>query len=473
MKRSEIFFGIIKVPLDYLAAAIGFYTAYLIRAKTDLIPGVQLDIGLLPDHNFYVIYYVLIGALTIPLVFAFNGMYSLKSSHGLGAELKQVLFLSTAWVMLVIVGFFLTRQFFFSRLILIYGWILATALIFVARILVRVVQRMCLKAGIGRYKVLFIGNNKLTAELARKLKKGRHYEITGVLSGSSEKQAKLPVLGTIHDLEECIKKYHIDEIIQTNSNEEEGTANTVMELCRIMHVRYRFVPDLVEVQMLNIDVNNDFGIPLIELKPTPLDGWGRVLKRIMDIVGSLLGMIILSPFIIGTAIAVWTEQKSFTQILFRQSRVGLHGDLFICLKFQSMKQGAEKEHMKLLETQSERSGLLKIKEDPRVTKVGKIIRKTSLDELPQLWNILKGDMSLVGPRPHMPSEVEKIFKNYSRVLTVKPGLTGLAQVSGRSSLSFEEEIKVELSYIENWSLKQDILIIFKTVLTILKRENAS
>lgn len=473
MKRSEIVFGIIKVPLDYIAAAVGFYTAYLIRSKTDLIPGIQLEIGVHPDHITFLLYYVLIGAATMPLVFAFNGLYSLKSSHKLGAELRQVIFLSTAWVMLVIVGFFIAKHVFFSRLILIYGWILATVLILTGRVLVRLIQRLFLQKGIGRYKVLFIGNTKLTAELARKLKKGRHYEIAGVLSSSTETHAKLPILGTVSDLEESIKKYSIDEIIQTNSNEEEATANTVMELCRIMHVRYRFVPDLVEVQMLNIDVNNDFGIPLIELKPTPLDGWGRVTKRIVDIVGSLFGMIVLSPFIIGTAIAVWIEQKAFQQILFRQKRVGLHGEPFVCLKFQSMKQGAEKEHMKLLETQSERSGLLKIKEDPRVTPVGKIIRKTSLDELPQLWNVFKGDMSLVGPRPHMPSEVEHLAQYYSRVLTVKPGLTGLAQVSGRSSLSFEEEIKVELSYIENWSLKQDIMIILKTVLIILKRENAS
>lgn len=470
MKRSELFFGIAKLPLDYVGAVGGFLLAYLVRSKTDLIPGVYLPLGLLPDFHFFLIY-ILVGLLSLPILFAISGLYSLTISNSYAKEAKNVILTSFSWVMLVIAYFFLIRDPFFSRLVLIYGWIFATVLILLLRLLTRLIQQFLLSKGIGVSRVVFIGDNPLSTELVRKLKKDPAYGLIGIIG--KKDTSKLAHLGNIEELEELIKHHQIDEVIQTSSKEEEAIANKIIESCRILHVRYRFVPDLLSVQLFNIDINNDFGIPLIELKPTPLDGWGRVMKRLMDIVGSIFGMIILSPFIIGTAIAVWAELGSWKRIIFSQKRVGLEGALFTFYKFQSMRPGAEKEHMKLLETMSERKGLLKIKDDPRVTKVGKFIRKTSLDELAQLWNVLKGDMSLVGPRPHMPSEVESLFRDYSRVLTVKPGLTGRAQVSGRSSLDFEQEIKIELSYIETWSLKQDIMIILKTILTIVRRENAS
>ena len=469
MKRSEIFFGSSKVPLDYLAAVGGFLLAYLIRSKTDLIPGVYLPLGLLPSFEYFLLY-ILLGLTTLPLLFALNGLYSIRSSQSFFTEIRHVIITSLSWIMLVITLFFFLREFFFSRLVLIYGWIFATIFVIVLRLAIRMLQSFFFKKGIGVSRVLCIGGNQLTLELVKNLQKDPRYDIVGYCS--KEQSLPLHYLGSYEELEHLIKTHAIDEVIQT-STEHGALANKIIESCRILHVRYRFVPDILSLQLFNIDVSDELGIPLIELKPTPLDGWGRIMKRLMDIVGSLLGMVLLSPFIIGTAIAVWVDLGSWKHIIFRQKRVGLQGQLFTCLKFQSMRPGAEKEHMKMLETMSERKGLLKIKHDPRVTKVGRIIRKTSLDELPQLWNVLKGDMSLVGPRPHMPSEVEALYRDYSRVLTVKPGITGLAQVSGRSSLDFEDEIKIELSYIETWSIKQDLLIILKTILLIIKRDNAS
>jgi exopolysaccharide biosynthesis polyprenyl glycosylphosphotransferase len=229
------------------------------------------------------------------------------------------------------------------------------------------------------------------------------------------------------------------------------------------------VPDLVQVQRTNIEISSPSGIPLISLKPTPLDGWGRVLKRIFDIFGAIIGLVLLSPILIITAIAIKLDSKG--TILFkylddgsRVKRVGQYGRLFNFLKFRSMKPNTHNMRYNELAKQDIRkdSPMVKIKNDPRVTRVGKFIRKTSIDELPQLWNVLKGDMSLVGPRPHLPEEVEKYENHHKFVLSLKPGITGLAQIGGRSNLDFEKEIQLDTFYIENWSLWKDIKIILKT-----------
>jgi exopolysaccharide biosynthesis polyprenyl glycosylphosphotransferase len=225
----------------------------------------------------------------------------------------------------------------------------------------------------------------------------------------------------------------------------------------------------VQVQRTNIEMNSISGIPLLSLKPTSLDGWGRVVKRIFDIFGAAIGLIILSPVFLITAIAIKLDSKG--TIIFkylddgsRVKRVGEHGKLFNFYKFRSMHPNTHNLRYTELAKLNQREGtpMVKIKNDPRVTRVGKFIRNTSIDELPQLWNVLKGDISLVGPRPHLPEEVAKYDKHHKFVLSIKPGITGLAQISGRSDLDFEREIQLDTYYIENWSIWMDIKIILKT-----------
>ncbi|MFC1613652.1 sugar transferase, partial [Patescibacteria group bacterium] len=224
-------------------------------------------------------------------------------------------------------------------------------------------------------------------------------------------------------------------------------------------------------------------IPIIEIKRTPLNGWGRIYKRIFDIIGSVLAIIIFSPIFIFTAIAIKLDSKG--PILYLDYRYGQKFKKFIFYKFRSMKSElcdgegptATKQGNAMLSTlvngeNNTRFGPLhKIKNDPRITKVGKFIRKFSIDEFPQFFNVLKGDLSLVGPRPHMSLEVENYEKHHKRLFEIKPGITGLAQISGRSDLNFEDEVKLDTYYIENWSLKMDITILLKTPFMLLKRRN--
>jgi len=468
--KSEIIFGVVRVPLDFTLIAAAFILSWAIRSHTDLIPGVQLPIGYIPPFNEYLPFVIGSSAFLV-IVYALNSMYSLKTTHRIYNEVIRVCFLNTAWVMLLIAYFFLTHQTFFSRLVLIYTWIFGTILIIFGRLLIRLIQRLFLKFKIGIHNVLFVGNNEISQTLALTLKKTKFYKPIGIVESTrfSLKKGKLKIIGTIKDIPALIEKYNIDEIIQTKSKLAEADDEKILEFCRLNHIRYRFVPDLLELQRKNIEIASVKGIPLIELKPTPLDGWGKVTKRIVDLLGSTFGIIILSPILLITAIIIKLE--SHGPVFFTQMRLGRNGKLFKIYKFRSMVADAAKQHMKLME-KSERKGFLKIKHDPRITKFGRFIRKTSIDELPQLFNVFIGNMSLIGPRPHMKEEVGR-FKIHNLAQSIKPGISGLAQVSGRSNLSFDDEVKLDISYIENWSLLLDLKILIKTFAVVLARKDAS
>jgi exopolysaccharide biosynthesis polyprenyl glycosylphosphotransferase len=212
------------------------------------------------------------------------------------------------------------------------------------------------------------------------------------------------------------------------------------------------------------------GIPLIYVRRTGMDRAQRALKRSIDVLASLVGLTVLFPFLL--AIAAWIRRDSDGGVFFKQTRVGRDEELFTCWKFRTMVVDAEEKRPEL-EHLSEGPGLLfKLKEDPRVTRAGRFLRRYSLDELPQLWNVLKGEMSLVGPRPALPEEVEQ-FDDWARNrLKVKPGMTGLWQVSGRTETSFSEYLRYDLFYIQNWSLSLDMWILWRTLRAVTSGEGA-
>jgi len=460
MKKSHIIATGIKVPLDFLASLGGLLLAYSIRTTTDLIPGIQLETIYIPEFYEFLGFSVA-AASSFVLFAALNGLYRMKVKRPLRREVARVAYTSLVWILAIIAYFFIIRQFFYSRLVLIYSFVFTIVFASLLRSMVSGVQTMLHKRGIGRSRVLLLGKNAISTKLEKLLKDQHEVELLGTLPVRSLSEKELT-------------SYAPDEVIQTKHDLAESSTNLVVTWCRQNHVRYRVVPDVLELQLTNVDVEWKQGLPILELKPTPLDGWGRIVKRLFDIVGALAATIVLSPFIIGTALAVWIQMGSFKHIIFKQRRYGYKGNLFMFYKFQSMRVGASKEHAALMnKAAGERKGLLKIKDDPRVTPVGRFIRKTSLDELSQLWNVLNGTMSLVGPRPHMPEEIDRVTKDYQRVLSIKPGITGLAQVNGRSTNSFDDEMKLDLAYLESWSLWLDIVILWKTVWKIVKRSDAS
>lgn len=467
MKKSEIWFGIARIPVDFGMTLVAFLIAYRLRLYTDLIPGMHFPVDLLnfPTLTEYLTL-ALWAAAALVIVFAVNQMYALRNTARIANEVIKVIFLVSAWIMLIIAFYFVTRQFFFSRLVLGYIWIFTALSVSSGRILIRIFQRYLTRFGIGRRRILFIGNNILTKRIAEKFKLNPSYHIIGTLTN-------------LKDLSKIIEKEHVEEIIQTKSELSETQAQDIIDFCREHHIQYHFVPDILQVHRTQVDMFNIAGLPLISLKITPLDGWGKVIKRGMDLFISIPAFIILLPFFALLALIIKINSRG--PILFTKKddgkpvvRIGYKGRPFKFYKFRTMKHKTDSLRYGELGEKSHRknSPLVKIKNDPRITTFGRFLRRWSIDELPQLWSVIRGTMSLVGPRPHLPEEVAKYEKHHKFSLSIKPGVSGLAQINGRSDLDFEEEVRFDTYYIENWSPLLDLKIIIRTIFVILGGKGA-
>lgn len=280
-------------------------------------------------------------------------------------------------------------------------------------------------------------------------------------------------IGCLEDLEELIREYSIDQvyIIQKNGEELPFTQRYV-DLCIDMGVTVRLIVDFYKRRRASSYVSTVGTYPIITYHTISLNTYEQVIKRAIDIFGGLVGVILFSPIMLLTAIAIKLDSPG--PILFKQTRVGQNGRQFKMFKFRSMYIDAEERKKELMARNEIEGGVMfKMKDDPRVTKVGRVIRKLSIDELPQFFNIVGGSMSLVGTRPPTLDEVEKYKRNQWRRISIKPGLTGMWQVSGRSNVqSFDDIVEMDVEYIDNWSLWLDFKIILKTVYVLLKHNDA-
>jgi exopolysaccharide biosynthesis polyprenyl glycosylphosphotransferase len=480
MKKSEIIFGLLRIPIDFTMVMLGFLAGYTIRLQGDFIPSkyYQFNPEEFPPINEYTQLSATFAVMLV-FIFAIFGLYKLKNTDRNLREIKNILIYALVWTLMLMSYFFVMRELFFSRLVLVFSVILSIVFIIFARSILNAIKTALLKKGVGQRNVLLLGGNKITKSLAKQLLKEPTYKIVGFLTRKSSQIDGLKKLGTIKDLAKIVRKYKVEELIQTNQTLSELEDHDILAFCQENHLEYRFVPNILAVERSNIEIEPIAGLPLIHLKPTSLDGWGKVYKRSFDILSSSLGLIILSPIFALTALAIKIDSKG--PILFSKlddgspaNRIGQRGKAFKFYKFRTMTANTHSQRYNQLAKQNIRSGgpLVKIKDDPRITKLGKFLRRYDIDEWPQLWNILKGDMSLVGPRPHLPEEVEKYEKHHRFLLTIKPGMTGISQTSGRSDLDFETEARLDTYYIKQWSPILDFKIILKTIIVILKGHSA-
>ena len=280
-----------------------------------------------------------------------------------------------------------------------------------------------------------------------------------------------PVLGTIDDAASIVRTRGFDAVAVAG-----GDATSHHYLRRLSwalegaDVELLVHPGLVEVAGPRMHIRPYVGLPLLHVEQPHFTGWRRVVKRVADIVLTLLGLVVISPVLAGIALAIKLQDRG--PVLFSQVRVGLDGSTFTMWKFRSMHIDAEARLNELRRQNPDIGLMFKMADDPRVTPVGRFLRRFSLDELPQLFNVLAGSMSLVGPRPPLQSEVDAYEKHARRRLLVTPGLTGLWQVSGRSLLSWEETVRLDLRYVENWTLALDLVILWKTFFAVLGRRGA-
>lgn len=470
MKKSEIFFGLLRIPFDYGMAISAWLLAYKIRPYTDLIPFVHFEFApeQLPVFPEF-IKIVLVSPLILILLFAFGGMYSLKTTFKKIREVRSIVFWVFTWIMFFMAYYFLiAHTLFFSRIVLAHTAFFSIVFIILGRFLIRFIQITCLKLGIGKRNILLIGTSPTAEALVKTLQNNLAYTLSGTLKFNPlKKNFVIPILGPLNDLEKVVKKYGIEEVWLTESTKEE---RQILEFCQTNHIGFRLIPDMTGLHYSHVEISFLNGLPVLEVKPTPLDGWGKILKRIYDFLMAAFALLIFLPLFVLIGLTIKIDSPG--PIFYKSKRVGKKGKIFQMLKFRSMRKDAEKQKEKLLNLSHRNGPLFKIKNDPRTTRIGKFLRKTSLDEVPQLWNVVKGEMSLVGPRPHLPEEVKKYQEHQKRTLTIKPGLTGLAQISGRSDLDFEKEVTLDIAYIENWSVFLDAKIILKTILVILKGKGA-
>ncbi|MCX6807942.1 MAG: sugar transferase [Patescibacteria group bacterium] len=480
MRKSTLIFGVLRVPLDFLFTILAFIAAYELR-RHGIFPfdflGIHLGGGPLEPLISY-LHLASIATAGLTIISALSGQYDLRLLFHPFRQFIRIITIVSAWMMLIIAYFFISRELFFSRAVLAYAWVLVILFIFLGRILLTCAEKTWNRFAKNRIKILFIGNNSIARQLATEMRKNLAYQVLGSLSvsGDDKDQARLNSLGTMDDLDLVCLRYHPDEIFQVATDLNKKQTGEIFSYCREHQIGFRFVPPILEIYSKNIDLETISGLPIVYLKPSSLDGWGRVAKRMFDIFGAIIGLIVFSPVMLITAMVVKLDSRG--PVFFNRldnglpvKRVGKNKKLFSFWKFRSMKPKTDNLRYTELADRNMRHGtpLVKIKDDPRITRVGKFIRKTSIDELPNLFHVLTGQMSLVGPRPHLPEEVQKYKSYHNRVFAVKPGITGAAQISGRSDLDFDEEVRLDLSYIENWSLLLDIIIIIKTFLVIVSK----
>ncbi len=471
MKKSELFFSVLLLPIDFLMVVLAGLSAYYLRFS-ELSTDIRPVIFSLPIVEYMQILSV-IGVVWL-VIFAFAGLYNLRELGSLKTELKRVVFGCSLGLVAVVIMIFFYRELFSSRFIVLTGWLLSILFVAIGRILITYLRRFFYKYGLGVHKVVIVGAGATSDRIVKEFATRRSLGFSVVKrfdDFDSEASA---------ELEDYLATKEVDEIIQADPNLSKADRLRLYDFADEHHLTFKYAADLLETKVLRVEVDELAGVPVVEVKKTPLDGWGRVWKRLVDIVGSLILIILTSPIMILTAIAIKLDSRG--PIFFSKLdddaplyRIGQGGKKFRYLKFRSMLNKMNSMRYKELADRNIRSDgpIVKIKDDPRITRVGRFIRRFSIDELPELFLVLKGTMSLVGPRPHLPEEVEKYESRHKKVMTIKPGITGLAQVSGRSDLSFEDEVRLDIYYIENWSIIFDLIILLKTPLAVLSFKKGS
>lgn len=473
MKKAELFFSFLLVPIDYLAIIMAGLSAYFIRYADFFVAMRPVIFDL--KMSDYLPALAMVGILWLG-IFAMSGLYTINSARKIVREVFRVVLACSFGFALITIIIFISRELFDSRFIVLAFWGLTIIYVSLARIIIRFIQRSLYKTGIGVKKVVVIGGSKTAENIIQFFSSARNsgYQVLKRLYNFE--------LENEQALRDYLKHKEVDEVILADPNLSKAEALRLFDFADENHLTYKYAADLLGTKVLKTEVNEISGIPIVEVKKTPLDGWGRILKRIVDIIGSALLLILLSPVLLLVAVIIKLDSPG--PVFYLDYRTGQAGKKFLFYKFRSMLAhlcdgegpSATEEGNKILaklEADNKRNTRLtdplhKIKEDPRITRFGRFIRRWSIDELPQLYNVLKGDISLVGPRPHMTLETARYESHHKKVLTIKPGITGLAQISGRSDLSFEEEVKLDTYYIENWNLLLDLSILVRTPWAVVR-----
>lgn len=474
--NASLIYNACLIVGDFLALVAAFVAAYILRVKLDPRPLLE------PIHALP---YLGIFLTVLPfwlLIFAWLGLYNSRIYEKRFVEFGRLLVGSFIGLLFLVFWNFVSKTPIFpARLVPIYGFTMAFVFLIIYRNLLRYFRTTLFKYHIGLTRVVVIGNTAITNEIVDTLIDNHRsgYEIAAIVSNKSGvHKGSIPTFATFKDFLQS-KPQGLHGIIQTELFTNESKNAEILTYAQQHHVNLRFVPGNTELFVGNIEVELfRSSLPVIVVRQTALFGWGRIIKRLTDLsVGGLM-LLIASPFMV--IIALLVKLSDGGAVFFRQTRLTRFDREFKVFKFRTMNATYNGLHPEEAFVKMGRPELVKIYrengdqlpgKDPRMTTIGRFLRATSLDEVPQLFNVIKGDISLVGPRALIPQELAAYKKRHA-ILSVKSGITGLAQVSGRRDISFEERRKLDLYYVQNWSLWLDIVILAKTLRSVLARQGA-
>lgn len=405
------------------------------------------------------------------VVFSLWGAYNEHHLHEPGAEIRAVLFAITFSLFTLAAFFYFLKIQNFSRLLYLYFYLIDVAGLTAFRLAMRRLFTRLRLPGYGRRRVLIVGIGPGAGQLAGQLQGWSDYEVLGFVDdeGRLAEVSSFPRLGALAECPDLVTRHNVDEVFVTLGQHRANLASLVLAL-QSLRVKIRFVPDLLDILTVHTAIENLRGIPLVTIRELPISGLNAIIKRAFDLCIAFIGLLLCAPFMV--IIALLIKLGSPGPVFFMQERAGQYGKRFRMWKFRTMVADAERKLSQLVDIEELEQPVFKLKNDPRVTRVGRWLRRTSLDELPQLVNVLRGEMSLVGPRPEQVKLVQRYNAWQAQRLLVKPGITGSMQVSGRGDLSLEERVKLELAYIENYSLWKDIKILLQTIPAVLSSRGA-
>ncbi len=467
------------VAIDLAIVYLAFLVAYWIRYDVRLGPHIRDQLG------FDAYRPLVIPVMMLMLIALWSkGAYRLKLGHELEDDVSAAFSSATIAVATLVVLTTMLQRYEYSRGVMLYLWVSLILMVVLGRLAFRQFLSILHRRGIGVRRLLIVGATDVGKMIMQGVAGRRDlgYDLVGFVHTRSEGVGhsipratgtdfgRFRNLGFATDVPDLTDRERVDEVIIALPASAHEEIWPIMQHCESAGIGFKIVPDTFELSLGQVEVDDIAGIPVLDVREQPLRAFKHGVKQVVDFSLAVVLTALFSPIFLVTAIAIKLDSQG--PIFFGQCRVGQNGRTFTCWKFRSMRHGAEELAADLRPFNDTSGPVFKMKDDPRCTRVGRFIRRHGVDELPQLWNVIKRDMSLVGPRPALPQEVSSYEAWHTRRLQTRPGITGIWQVSGRSDLSFDEMVMMDVYYIENWSLLLDAKILLRTIAAMITGRGA-